>query len=109
MSRPSKQEFADLMNRFLGQEIMNEQKLDHILKNAKMAFEKEGLNGVFSYMRRITGAPVSDEKLNEILQGLLQKEPDQVWHRLNEQAKDTNRGKKVGKNVRNKYSKGFRF
>lgn len=83
MAKPTKQEFANLMNRFLGQEIMDDQKLDKILQEAKMAYQEQGMNGIFSYMRAITGAPVSNEKMDEILQMLLKGGPDQAWRDLN--------------------------
>ena len=64
--KPSKKDFADLINSVVGQEIMTEQKLDRILRDAKKANETKGPEGLFDYLRQITNAPVSNDQIRGI-------------------------------------------
>ncbi|WP_054950223.1 hypothetical protein [Numidum massiliense] len=64
--RPSKKDFANLINSVLGQDVMTEKKLDRILYDAKRAKETRGTEGLFNYLRQITNAPVSNEQIKSI-------------------------------------------
>jgi hypothetical protein len=69
-TRPSKKEFADWINTLTGSEVMTEKKLDQILFNAKKSVQKQGMNGLFEYMRQLLGLPISDEFMQHILERL---------------------------------------
>jgi hypothetical protein len=59
--KPSKKDFADLINRITGEETVTERKLDQILKGAKKSYQNQGTEGFFDYLRQIVPVPVSDE------------------------------------------------
>lgn len=65
--KPSKKDFADLINRFTGESIMTEEKIDQFLKGAKKSYTNKGMNGFFDYIRKVTQAPISNEMMESIL------------------------------------------
>lgn len=64
--KPSKKDFANLINSVLGQDVMTEQKLDRILQEAKKAHDTKGSDGLFDYLRRLTNAPVDNDQIRGI-------------------------------------------
>lgn len=64
--KPSKKDFAQLINSVLGENVMTEQKLDRILREAKKANKERGAEGVFDYLRKITNAPVTNDEIKNI-------------------------------------------
>ncbi|SEM72219.1 hypothetical protein [Lihuaxuella thermophila] len=65
--RPSKKDFADLINQITGEPTMTEQKLDRILHGAKKSYQTNGMDGFFEYMRKIVQAPVSNEWMKKTI------------------------------------------
>ena len=72
--KPSKKDFAELINKITGQDSMTEEKLDKILEESKKSYKKDGMSGVLKYLRDITQAPVSDEWMDQLLQKLMTKQ-----------------------------------
>lgn len=64
--KPSKKDFANLINSVLGQDVMTEQKLDHILQEAKKTNATKGPEGLFDYLRELTNAPVNNDQIRGI-------------------------------------------
>lgn len=64
--KPTKKDFANLINSVLGQDVMTEQKLDRILREAKHANDTQGPDGLFNYLRELTKAPVSNDQIRSI-------------------------------------------
>lgn len=64
--KPTKKDFANLINSVMGQDVMTEQKLDRILQEAKQANKTRGPEGLFDYLREITNAPVSNDQIRDI-------------------------------------------
>ncbi|PTX58278.1 hypothetical protein C8P63_11725 [Melghirimyces profundicolus] len=64
---PSKKDFADLVNQMVGQNVVNDKMMDDILKNAKNSYNRNGLDGFFEYIRRLTGAPLSNQELKQLM------------------------------------------
>lgn len=64
--KPSKKDFANLINSVMGQNVMNEQKLDRILQDAKKANATRGPEGLFDYLRELTNAPVNNDQIRDI-------------------------------------------
>lgn len=65
--KPSKKDFADLINQFTGDSTMTEEKIDQFLKGAKKSYTHKGMNGFFDYIRKVTQAPISNEMMETIL------------------------------------------
>ncbi|TCS94941.1 hypothetical protein [Hazenella coriacea] len=65
--KPSKKDFADLINRFTGENTMTEEKIDQFLTGAKKSYKNKGMNGFFDYIRKVTQAPISNEMMESIL------------------------------------------
>jgi hypothetical protein len=61
LQKPSKQDFADLINRITGEETVTEKKLDQILQGGKKSLQNQGMEGFFDYLRQVVQVPVSDE------------------------------------------------
>jgi hypothetical protein len=78
---PSKKDFADWINRLAGMPVMDEKKLDVVLQGAGKAIRTQGLDGLFDYMRRLTGAPVSNEWMREVWGQLLTPQGMAEWSR----------------------------
>lgn len=64
--KPSKKDFANLINSVLGQNVMTEKKLERILQEAKHANDTKGAEGLFNYLRELTNAPVSNDQVRSI-------------------------------------------
>jgi len=64
--KPSKKDFANLINSVVGQDVMTEQKLDRILREAKKANDTKGSEGLFDYLRELTNAPVNNDQIRGI-------------------------------------------
>lgn len=64
--KPTKKDFANLINSVLGEDVMTEQKLDRILREAKQANDSQGSDGLFDYLRELTNAPVSNDQIRNI-------------------------------------------
>lgn len=64
--KPSKKDFANLINSVMGQDVMTEQKLDRILREAKRANDTKGSEGLFDYLRDLTNAPVNNDQIRNI-------------------------------------------
>lgn len=62
---PSTKQLAQWINQVMGQNVMSPSKLDHILKNAKQAHDKGGINGMLDYLQHVTQAPVSKRELRQ--------------------------------------------
>ncbi len=67
MTKPAKKEFVDLINQIVGETVMNEEKLQQVLVDAKKAFRMDGCNGFFQYIRELIDAPVSDQWMSELM------------------------------------------
>lgn len=67
LTRPSKKEFAQLINEVTGTQQMTEQKLDRILVQAKQAYQQAGTAGFFSYMREVIQAPISNDTMQQLI------------------------------------------
>jgi hypothetical protein len=59
--KPSKKDFADLINQVTGEETMTEKKLDQILRGANKSLQDRGTEGFFDYLRQVVQVPVPDE------------------------------------------------
>ena len=83
--KPSKKDFANLINSVLGQNVMTEQKLEQILQEAKKANATKGPEGLFDYLRELTNAPVNNEQVRSIAD-MVRKSggPDQALKTLKE-------------------------
>lgn len=64
--KPSKKDFANLINSVVGQDVMTEQKLDRILQEAKKVNDTKGSEGLFDYLRELTNAPVNNDQIRGI-------------------------------------------
>lgn len=64
---PSKKDFADLINGLVGQNVLNGKMLDGILQKAKESYNRQGLDGFFEYIRQLTGAPLDNKELKELM------------------------------------------
>lgn len=80
--RPSKKDFADLINQITGEPIMTEQKLDRILNGAKKSYQANGMDGFFEYMRKLVQAPVSNEWMKKTISRM--KNPEGVEQLIEE-------------------------
>jgi hypothetical protein len=67
MTKPAKKEFVDLINQIVGKTVMNEEKLQQVLVDAKKAFRTDGCTGFFQYIRELVDAPVSDQWMSELM------------------------------------------
>lgn len=63
--RPSTKQLSQWINQVMGQDVMSEAKLDTILRNAKKAHDRNGINGMLDYLQHITKAPVSKQELRQ--------------------------------------------
>jgi hypothetical protein len=59
--KPSKKDFAQLINQITGEETMTERKLDQILQGANKSLQDRGTEGFFDYLRQVVQVPVPDE------------------------------------------------
>lgn len=63
--RPSTKQLAQWINQVMGQDVMSQSKLEHILRNAKKAHDRNGINGMLDYLQHVTNAPVSKQELRQ--------------------------------------------
>lgn len=61
--RPTKKDFADLINTVMGRQVMTEQQLDQFLHEAKRVKDNQGTDGLVEYIQKITNAPASKDQL----------------------------------------------
>lgn len=64
---PSKKDFADLINGLVGYRVVNDKMLDGILEDAKKNYHRQGLDGFFEYIRRLTGVPLGNQEMKELM------------------------------------------
>lgn len=105
--KPSKKDFADLINSVMGQDVMNERKLDRILNEAKKAQATKGTDGLFDYLRDITNAPVNNDQIRDIADTVRNSGgPDQALDSLKRQKMLNNRqATQIDKTIRSKNPK----
>lgn len=85
-SGPSKKDFADLINQVLGRNVMNEQVMDCLLQEARASYQKQGMDGIFELVRRITQAPVDNKEMKAMMDTILSSSsPGQALDRLSGQ------------------------
>ncbi|GGA38269.1 hypothetical protein GCM10007416_09060 [Kroppenstedtia guangzhouensis] len=68
---PSKKDFADLINGLVGHRVVNDKILDGILEDAKESYHRQGLDGFFEYIRRLTGIPLGNKEMKELLDTII--------------------------------------
>ncbi|MBA4492935.1 hypothetical protein ACFO25_08400 [Paenactinomyces guangxiensis] len=110
--RPSKKDFADLINQVTGESSMTEAKLDQILKGAQKSYRNHGMNGFYEYMRKLLQVPVSNEWMKKLMEQMktpegleqLMKEMD-LTLQLNKQQGGTS-GNRISGSTRSKSKKG---
>ncbi|MFD1396608.1 hypothetical protein ACFQ49_12685 [Kroppenstedtia eburnea] len=64
---PSKKDFAGLINSLVGYHVVNDKILDGILEDAKKSYHRQGLDGFFEYIRRLTGVPLGNKEMKELM------------------------------------------
>jgi len=62
---PSVKELTLMINSVLGQNVLTEQQLNHILQGAKKAHQQGGMNAVLDYLMRVTQADVGKQELKQ--------------------------------------------
>lgn len=62
---PSIKELTQMINSVMGQNVLTEKQLNHILQGAKKAGEREGMSGVLEYLMHVTQADVSKDELQQ--------------------------------------------
>lgn len=84
--KPTKKDFANLINTVLGQDVMTEKKLERILQEAKKANAARGTEGLFDYLRELTNAPVTNEQIGDIAEMVKKSgNPEQALKKLKNQ------------------------
>lgn len=82
-SIPSKKDFADLINQVIGENVMNERKMDQLLQQAKENYRSHGVEGLFDYMRKVTGAPLSSDQMKQLMDSMISSRgPEEALDRL---------------------------
>ncbi|SMO62291.1 hypothetical protein [Melghirimyces algeriensis] len=82
-SGPTKKDFADLINQMMGQNVVNSQLLDQVLKEAKKGYHQQGLEGFFEYIRNLTNIPLSNTELKQLMDIVIGAgTPDQALNHL---------------------------
>lgn len=84
MNHISKQEIIHWMNQLAGKEIMTEDKLEKTMYEAMRLLREKGLDHFFDYMRKVSGAPVSNEWMRQLINKL--QTPEGIHHLLQELA-----------------------
>lgn len=64
--KPTKKDFADLINTVMGQEVMNEEQLSNFLDSAKKVKDTRGTEGLLDYIQQVTNAPASKDQLKNL-------------------------------------------
>lgn len=62
---PSVKELTQMINSVLGQNVLTEQQLNHILQGAKRAHQQGGMSAVLDYLMRVTQADVGKQELKQ--------------------------------------------
>lgn len=62
---PSIKDLTHMINNVMGQNVLTERQLNHILQGAKKAGEQKGMSGVLDYLMHVTQADVSKEELQQ--------------------------------------------
>lgn len=63
--RPNTKQLSQWINQVMGQDVMSKKKLEHILRNSKKAYDRNGVNGMLDYLQHVTKAPVSKRELRQ--------------------------------------------
>ncbi|WP_124727983.1 hypothetical protein [Staphylospora marina] len=66
----SERDFVDWINRVAGSPVMDERKFENIMRGANRAMRENGVDGLFEFLRKVTGAPVSNEFLRDVMNQL---------------------------------------
>ncbi|OYD08895.1 hypothetical protein [Paludifilum halophilum] len=87
-SIPSKKDFADCINQLVGQNVMNEKKMDRLLLEAKQSYRNRGLDGFFEYVRNMTQTSLSDGQMRQLMESIKDSTgPEQALSRMVNQVK----------------------
>lgn len=62
----------------MGQNVVSPKQLRHIMRNAKIAYDKHGMDGMLRYLQHITNAPVSTEELKQFAHSVHRSGPEQA-------------------------------
>ncbi|GAA5344069.1 hypothetical protein PLACP1_02290 [Planifilum fimeticola] len=62
---PSVKELTQMINSVLGQSVLTEQQMNHILQGAKKAHQQGGMGAVLDYLMKVTQADVSKQELKQ--------------------------------------------
>lgn len=84
---PSKKEFVDLLNRLLGNNSMDEKKLDLILSQSKQVYDQQGTKGLFNYMQKLLPYSVDEDIMTKIWGQMQNKRGVQTWMKQVEKIK----------------------
>lgn len=60
---PSVKELTQMINSVLGQSVLTEQQMNHILQGAKKAHQQGGMGAVLDYLMKVTQADVGKQEL----------------------------------------------
>jgi hypothetical protein len=82
MKKPTKQDFADLINALTGQSTIDVKNLDRIMAEAKRSYEAKGMEGLFDVMRQVVQAPVSNDFMHQLVERM--KTPEGMTELLRE-------------------------
>lgn len=82
-NHPSTKQLAQMINQVLGQNVMSPSKLENILRHAKKAHDRNGLDGMLEYLQHVTKAPVSKQELRQFGRSVKQSgDPEQAMKSL---------------------------
>lgn len=62
---PSMRDLAQMINSVMGHKVLTEQQLEQIMRGAKRAHDKGGMNAVLEYLMKVTQADVDMKELKQ--------------------------------------------